>query len=395
MLGKERKQIDVACGSQWETSADAHKTAHGLGIGLGFHIVGKKLRVGVGQIGYSMFALRRSASIHDISSSLLLKPFFVFNLDFIPRRIATHGIEATLGEHFGELNAPMEETIAVGRLFHLSFEVFGKRGAVVVRPGFKQGFPNGGGRRHFGVGFHHITRTVFTFEPEEKVVVGISVIESVSVDVGGTAQALNLRTLHEGVPLPGFHLLVNQVVFGQRSDGTGLFSQLNLRFIELRQSLVQQVVVGLRLCFVGIAHELKQQFGSGIGVAFHPYGLKGIFGQGFEQHTEVGDTHHRIAATDMVVKEGERLASAKAFNPQHDLAQLHGIRVVVNGIDALLYHLAQGLSIVARSGVVLSSTHNAKMPCNGAGHGQHKVATATGGIAHFHVKQCPLALLAC
>ena len=123
--------------------------------------------------------------------------------------------------------------------------------------------------------------------------------------------------------------------------------------------------------------------------------LEGILWKCLKQHIEVCHTHHRVAATDMVVEEREWLSGTEAFNPQHDLAQLNGIRVVVNGIDTLLYDLTQRLSIVARCGVVLASTHNAKVPGNGSGHGQHKVAAATSGIAHFHVKQRLFSLFSC
>ena len=89
----------------------------------------------------------------------------------------------------------------------------------------------------------------------------------------------------------------------------------------------------------------------------------------------------------MVVEKRQRFAGAVALNPEHHLAQLHRIGVVVHGIDAARDYLTQSLAIVERRRVVLTRAQRADIPRYGARHGQHDVARTAGGVAHLHVQE--------
>ena len=113
-------------------------------------------------------------------------------------------------------------------------------------------------------------------------------------------------------------------------------------------------------------------------------------GDAFFEHGEVEDADEGVAVLDVVVEEGEGEAGGVCFDPEGDFAEVDGERVLVDGVDALLDDVAQGLAALALVGFGAGGADAGEFGGDPAGGGEQEVAGAGGGIADAEVEQRPL-----
>ncbi|MBW1692340.1 MAG: hypothetical protein JRI71_10705 [Deltaproteobacteria bacterium] len=75
----------------------------------------------------------------------------------------------------------------------------------------------------------------------------------------------------------------------------------------------------------------------------------------------------------MVIQKSQRTARVKGFNPQGHFTELHGKRIDIYAIDAMRYHIPEGLSPLLRGGFCFSRSNHGQVLGNSMGCGNKKM----------------------
>ena len=92
------------------------------------------------------------------------------------------------------------------------------------------------------------------------------------------------------------------------------------------------------------------------------HGLEGVVGNPRLQRSKVKHAHQRVAAFNVRVQEGQRLARRVALDPQRHLAQVNRQRVLVHAIDAVDDRLACPAAHGFGCGFILACVHLRQPP---------------------------------
>ncbi len=109
-----------------------------------------------------------------------------------------------------------------------------------------------------------------------------------------------------------------------------------------------------------------------------------LVGDAIVQHLQVEHPDQRIAALDVRIEEGQRLALAEPLDPQRHLAQVHSQRVLVHAVDAVDDGLARPAAHRLRGRLVLSRRDLRQRPADPPRRGQQEVAGPARAIADAH-----------
>ena len=101
-----------------------------------------------------------------------------------------------------------------------------------------------------------------------------------------------------------------------------------------------------------------------------------------------------VAALDVGVEEGERLAGLEGLHPEADLAELDRHRVDVDAVEAAGDDVAERGSRRLGGGLVVAGADGGEALGDAVGGGDEEVARAAGGIDDLEVEERLLALLA-
>lgn len=132
--------------------------------------------------------------------------------------------------------------------------------------------------------------------------------------------------------------------------------------------------VVLALGFVGLAE------GGGDVLVVAGEGFEGLVGHAFFEFVLGDEADDGVAALDVVVEEVERFAWAVGFQPEGDLAELHGEGVEVHAVDAVLDDIAGGLAEGGGAGLVIAGADDGQGEADAAGGGEKDVAGAAGDV---------------
>ena len=168
---------------------------------------------------------------------------------------------------------------------------------------------------------------------------------------------------------------------GNRAEGSGNPRDILLDAVAKQRILLRLVLVALP----DIARDL-------LVVAGHR--LVRVVGNARFQRLQVEHADQAVAAFDVMVEEGERQALAVTFDPQRDLAQVDGERILVDGVDAVADDIADGLAIVGRARLGLAGAHARQLTADAARGGEQEMAGARGRVADFQRQKRALLLVA-
>ena len=279
--------------------------------------------------------------------------FVIFYLLHIPWRVSEDGIKTSFAfriEYGGEGEVPVEEFVLAGEVADFGFEL----GRDAVGVAFNLAEVLGG---EFVAVLHAV------LGPDEGGAPGV-------VEEAGTIVAA------------AFDDVVVELFLG--ADG---FRGVVVEDVHLRHGggEVAEAVPGLGvgeieggLAFTGVAVEVAHPAGGVLGVAGDWF-VGGVGDAGGDAGG--GGAEEGVAALDMVVEEGERLARVHGFEPEGDLAELDGHGVDVHAVYAVGDNFAEGVADSGEGGGVFAGAVGGDLAGEAVGGGDEEVAASAGGVA--------------
>ncbi len=132
------------------------------------------------------------------------------------------------------------------------------------------------------------------------------------------------------------------------------------------------------LAAAGLAVAFLEGGGSAFVVARD--GREGLVGDTLLDDVESEDADEGIAASDVVIEEGEGLALGVGFDPEGDATELDGEGVLVHAIDAVSDDVADGFADAFGGGLVLVGSDAGELLAQAACGSQQEMTGAAGGV---------------